>query len=63
MFFFDCPNPKGTELITRLRLGLSHLREQKFQHSFQDTIDPLCNCGQDIQSSIAPSLLIKDALS
>ena len=48
MFFFDCPNPKGTELITRLRLGLSHLREQKFQHSFQDTIDPICNCGQDI---------------
>ena len=49
--FFDCHNPKGIKLITRLRLGLSHLREHKFKHSFQDTINPLCNCGQDIESS------------
>ena len=34
--FFDCRNPKGIKLITRLRLGLSHLREHKFKHSFQD---------------------------
>ena len=40
--FFDCRNPKGITLITRLRLGLSHLREHKFKHSFQDTINPLC---------------------
>ena len=49
--FFDCHNPKGIKLITRLRLGLSHLREHKFKHSFQDTINPLCNCGQNIESS------------
>ena len=49
--FFDCHNPKGIKLITRLRLGLSHLREHKFKHSFQDTINPLCNCGQDIESA------------
>ena len=49
--FFDCHNPKGIKLITRLRLGLSHLREHKFKHSFQDTINPLYNCGQDIESS------------
>ena len=45
--FFDCHNPKGI----KLRLSLSHLREHKFKHSFQDTINPLCNCGQDIESS------------
>ena len=45
--FFDCYNPKGI----KLRLSLSHLREHKFKHSFQDTINPLCNCGQDIESS------------
>ena len=32
--FFDCHNPKRIKLITRLRLGLSHLRERKFKHSF-----------------------------
>ena len=47
---FDIRNPKGIKLITRLRLGLSHLREHKFKHSFQDTLNPLCNCGQDIES-------------
>ena len=31
----------GIELVTRLRLGLSHLREHKFNHNFQDTINPL----------------------
>ena len=49
--FFDCHNPKGVKLITRLRLGLSHLREHKLKHSFQDTINPLCKCDQDIESS------------
>ena len=49
--FFDIHNPKGIKLITRLRLCLSHLREHKFKHRFQDTINPLCNCGQDIKST------------
>ena len=48
--FFDIHNPKGIKLITRLRLGLSHLREHKFKHSFQDN-KSLCNCGQDIESA------------
>ena len=26
----------------------SHLREHKFKHSFQDTINPLCSCGYDV---------------
>ena len=49
--FFDSHNPKGIKLMTRLRLGLSHLREHIFKHSFQDTINLLCNCGQDIESA------------
>ena len=47
---YNCHNPKGLKFITRLRLGLSHLREHKFKHSFQDTINPLCSCGLDIES-------------
>ena len=42
---FQCNIPKGLELITRLPLGLSHLRFHKFKHSFQDTLYPICNRG------------------
>ena len=49
--FFDIHNPKGIKPTTRLRLGLSDLREYKLKHSFQDTINPLCYCGQDIESA------------
>ena len=48
---FLCNNPKGIQLLTRLRLGLSHLREHKFKHNFQDTLNPICNCGEDIETS------------
>ena len=30
--FNTCHNPKGVKLLTRLILGLIHLREQKFKH-------------------------------
>ena len=47
---YNCHNPKGVKLITRLRLGLSHLTEHKFKHNFQDSINPLCICGHNIES-------------
>ena len=49
--FYDCQNIMGVKLVTRLRLALSHLREHKFKHSFQDTLNPLCNCRMDVESS------------
>ena len=42
---FHCHNPNVLILITRLRLGLNHLPFHKFKHSFQDTLNPVCNCG------------------
>ena len=48
---FFCNNPKGIQLLTRLRLGLRHLREHKFKHNFQDNLNPICNCGEDIETS------------
>ena len=48
---FDCHNPQGIKYVTRLRLGLSHLREHKFQHNFQDCLNPLCSCGKDVEST------------
>ena len=48
--FFNCYNHKGFRLMTRLRLGLSHPREHKFDHNFQNCIYALCSCGMDIES-------------
>ena len=48
---YNCHNPKGYKLLTRLRVGLSHLREHKFKHSFQDTLNPICNCGENIETT------------
>ena len=42
---FHCQNLKALKLITRLRIGLSHLQFHKFKHSFQDTLNSICNCG------------------
>ena len=47
----NCHNPKGIRLITRLRLGLSQLSEHKFKHSFQDCLNFLCFCGNDVEAS------------
>ena len=42
----------GLKLLTRLRIGFSHLKEHKFKHNFQDSVDPLCSCGNDIESTV-----------
>ena len=42
---FNCHNCKGTKYLTRLHLGLRHLREHNFKHSFQDILNPFCWCG------------------
>ena len=46
---FNMYNSKGIKFIARLRLPLSHLREQKFKHSFRDLINPICNFGLNIE--------------
>ena len=30
---------------------MSHLREHKFKHNFQDNLNPICSCGFDIEST------------
>ena len=42
-------NPYGVHLFTRLRLDLSHLSWYKFKNDFNDTINPICICGMDIE--------------
>ena len=48
---FLCINPKGIKLLTRLRLRLSDPREHRFKHNFQDTLNPVCICSEDIETS------------
>ena len=48
---FKINNPYGLKLLTRLRLGLSHLRYHKFRHNFQDCINPICVCGLEIETT------------
>ena len=49
--FFQCQNSKRIKLVTRLRLGLSHLREHKFKHNRQDTFNLFCRCDLDIETT------------
>ena len=48
---FNCHNYKGIKCFTRLCLGLSHLREHKFTHSFQDILNPFCSCCLDVETN------------
>ena len=47
---FNVSHPKRLIFLTRLCVGLSHLREHKFKHSFLNTINPICVCGLDVQT-------------
>ena len=49
---FTCHNPIGIKYLTRLRLGLSHLRYHKFKHGFLDAVVPLCSCSKAIENTV-----------
>ena len=48
---FRCHNPKVVKLITMVRLDLNHLREHKLKHGFLDSLNLICSCGQDFETS------------
>ena len=45
-------NPTGLKLLTRLRLGLSHLNNHKFNNNFKDCINPLCSCSLSVENNV-----------
>ena len=49
---YNTHNPLGIKYLTRLRIGFSHLKEEKFKHNFQDSIDPICSCSSSIETTI-----------
>ena len=48
---YGCYNSKGINFVTQPCQGLSHLGEHKFKHSFQDTLNPLCQRGHSLEST------------
>ena len=41
----------GIKLLTKLRLGFSHLSEHKFRHNFADSLNQLCSCSLETEST------------
>ena len=41
----------GIKLFHRLRLGFCHLHEYSFRDNFADTVNPLCSCYLEIEST------------
>ena len=54
---YEVHNPRGNKLLTRLRVGLSHLREHKYKHNFRDTTNPTCPCGSNENETLEHYLL------
>ena len=48
---FNIHNPIGLKLLTRLRLGLSHLNDHSFTHKFQKCTNPKCICSSENEST------------
>ena len=44
--------PPGLTLLNRLRVGLSHLNQHKFNHNFREWVNPLCPCSLEIESPL-----------
>ena len=44
-------NCDSIELLNRLRVGFSHLKQYKFRHNFEDATNPLCSCGNFVEST------------
>ena len=50
-FIFNIFNPERLKLFTRLRLGFSHLNENRVRHNFQECLNALCTCGLETRNS------------
>ena len=53
---FNIFNPEELKLLTCLRLRFSHLNEHRFQHNFQECLNPLCSCSLETENT-SPYLL------
>ena len=48
---FSIYDPLGGKLLTRLRIQFSHLNEYKVRYGFGDTINAMCACGSEVETT------------
>ena len=48
---FSIYDPLGVKLFTLLRFQVSHLNEHKFRHGFGHTINAMCTCGSEVETT------------
>ena len=48
---FDMRNTEELKLLKRMHLGLSHLSDQKFRQNFQNCLESIDTCGQQIETT------------
>ena len=48
---FSIHHRVGVKLLARLRLSFSHLREHEFSYNFHDTLNPLCSCSLEPETT------------
>ena len=48
---FNINDSVKVKLLTRLRLGFSHLRDHKFRHAFRDIFNLLCPCSMETKAT------------
>ena len=49
---FNIQDKVSIKLLTRLCLGFSQLREHKFRHILEDTLNPLCPCSIEPETTM-----------
>ena len=48
---FNIFDQERLELLTRLRLGFSHLNEHRFRQNFQECLNRLCKCSVETENN------------
>ena len=49
---YNIQNPIVIKHLNKLRIGFSHLKEDKFRHNVQDSVDLMCNCNAGVEPTI-----------
>ena len=49
---FNIHDQVGTKLLTRLRLGFSHLCQHKYWHNFEGILNSLCLCSIETETTL-----------
>ena len=46
-----CHNSGGVKYLIRPHFGFSHFQCHIFKHSFQETLNPLCSCSHEVDTT------------